>query len=75
MPDTNGGWIMPFHLFAATRRHAKRRQDEKTPCERLKYEKTSAMRKDEITPNERTKTAMRKGEISAQKDIKKKTFE
>ena len=41
---------MPFRLFAAKRRHAKR-QDEKTPCEKTKKRhakrRNNAMRKDE----------------------------
>ena len=63
---------MPYRLFAAKKFHAKRRQDEKTPCEKTKRRKkpgektkrrNNAVRKDE--------PAMRKDEISARKDEKR----
>ena len=47
-----GGWIVPFCVFVAKGRHAKGRKDamrkDDTPCKNI-------MRKDKITPGEKTK--------------------
>ena len=69
---------MPFRLSAANRRHGKRRQDEKTPCEKMKRRiktpckktkrRIKKKQKDEITPCEKTKLTTRKQEFSARKD-------
>ena len=59
--------ISAFRLFAAKRRHAKIRKDEKTSCEKTK----NAMQKDEKMKCEKTKSDTRKDEISARKDEKR----
>ena len=63
-----GGWIVPFRLFAAKRRHAKRRKSAMRKNEKTKKchakRRNNAMRKDEKKP------PMRNDELLARKDKK-----
>ena len=53
---------MPFHLFAAKTRHAKRLKDEKAPCEnRIRLKKCHAKRRNNaMRKDEKTKPATQK---------------